>query len=272
MEDNAKSPTAMAEACEAQLADIREEVRRDPLLSVPLPLDKHSRLVQEVKGDEAYMTQSLSLFGASATSTKQYNFTRIRYARRDGNCFYRCAGFRLCELIVQHPEKAPDFVARLKSLEPLLTAMFGDFVSDFTEVLMEVIQGVVSGKVTTTAQVYQRYTSDDGAYLIVALRYIVSAYLQEHEDDYLPFVEGLGYGTVKAYCNMEVEAVDHESDNVQLAAFAKVLDVCLMVYGLDRNAGANVTEYSFNDENNADGHRVTIELLYMPGHYNLLER
>lgn len=267
------SPTATAAACEAQLADIRQEVGKDPLLSLPLPLDKSSRLVQEVSGDAAYTTQALSLFGAAeATSSKQYNFTKIRYARRDGNCFYRCAGFRLCELIVQTPEKAPAFVAKLRALEPQLTSLFGDFVSDFTEVLMEILEGVTTGKVATIDEVYEKFTSDEGAYLIVALRYIVSAHLQSNEDDYAPFVEGLGYATVKDYCNTEVETVDHESDNVQLAAFAKVLDVCLRVYGLDRNAGDNVTEYTFNDEGNEDGHRLTIELLYMPGHYNLLER
>lgn len=273
MEDNdTTSPTATAAACEAQLEDIRREVGKDPLISASLPLDKSSRLVQEVEGDAAYTAQALSLFGASAMSTTQYNFTSIRYARRDGNCFYRCAGFRLCELAVQHPEKAPALVAKLQALAPQLTSLFGDFVSDFTEVLMEMLEGVINGTVATTEEVYQKCTSDDGAYLIVALRYIVSAYLQANEEDYAPFVEGMGYATVKDYCNTEVEAVDHESDNVQLAAFAKVLDVCLLVYGLDRNADTNVTEYTFNDEDNVDGHRLTIELLYMPGHYNLLER
>jgi ubiquitin thioesterase protein OTUB1 len=272
MENDNTIPMATAAACEAQLEDIRSEVRKDPLLTPPLPLNESALLLQEVAGDAVYTVQARSLFGGSDMSTKSYNFTKIRYSRRDGNCFYRCAGFRLCELVVQHPEMAPAFVAKMKVLEPQLTAFFGDFVSDFTEVLMEIFEGVVGGRITTSAEVYEKYTSDDGAYLIVALRYIVSAYLQAHEDDYAPFVEGLGYATVKDYCNTEVEAVDHESDNVQLAAFAQVLDVCLLVYGLDRNAGTNVTEYAFNDENNEGGTRLTIELLYMPGHYNLLER
>ncbi|KPI89090.1 putative otubain [Leptomonas seymouri] len=272
MDHYAMDETTLSLAREAQLADIRQEVGKDPPLSLPLPLDRSCRLIQEVAADQTYVTQALSLFGAAEASTTQYNFTAISYARRDGNCFYRCAGFRLCELLVQCPDKAFVFVAKLRSLEPLLTALFGDFVSDFTDVLMELLQGIASGTVNSAAQVYKRFTSDDGAYLIVALRYVVSAHLQQFEDDYLPFVDGLGYATVRDYCNKEVQMVDHESDNVQLAAFAKALDVCLMVYGLDRNAGTNVTEYSFNVENNDDGHRLTIELLYMPGHYNLLRR
>lgn len=273
VKDDDMSPTSTAAAAEAQLADIRSEVQRDPLLSLALPLNKSARLVREVEGDEAYTAQALALFGApEAPATKTYQFTKIRYSRRDGNCFYRCAGFRLCELLALRPGEAPALVATLKSLEPQLTALFGEFVRDFTEVLLEIVEGVAAGTITTTEEVYSRFTSDDGAYLIVALRYIVSAYLQTNADDYAPFVEGLGYATVKDYCSTEVETVDHESDNVQLAAFARAMNVCLLVYGLDRNAGANVTEYAFNDEGNEDGHRLTIELLYMPGHYNLLER
>lgn len=260
------------EAREAQLEGIRKEVARYPLLSLAVPLDKDARIVHEMEHDGAYLAQTLSLFGASESSTRQYDFRRIRYSRRDGNCFYRCAGFRLCELLVEHPERASEYVARLKSREESLATHFGPFVSDFTDALAEIFTGAADGTIVEMAKVYQRFTSDEGAYIVAALRYLISAYLQDNADDYDPYVQGLGYATVKDYCNAEVELVDHESDNVQLAAFAAAFDVCCKVYALDRNVGGDITEYSFNDGGEgADGGRLVIELLYMPGHYNLLE-
>ncbi|CBZ25501.1 otubain cysteine peptidase, Clan CA, family C65,putative [Leishmania mexicana MHOM/GT/2001/U1103] len=260
------------DASEAQLEAIRREVAHYPLLSLSLPLNKESMIVKEMEHDDAYLAQTLSLFGASPVSTKQYDFDSIRYSRRDGNCFYRCAGFRLCELIVEHPERAAEYVALLKSREESLSRLFGLFVFDFTDALAEILRGVTDKTITSVAQVYDRFISEDGAYVLAALRYLISAYLQEHEEEYEPFVSGLGYGTVRDYCNAEVELVDHESDNVQLAAFAKAFNVCIKVYALDRNAGNNITEYSFNGEDNDTGDRLVVRLLYMPGHYNLLGR
>ncbi|KAG5481911.1 hypothetical protein LSCM4_06990 [Leishmania orientalis] len=258
------------DASEAQLEAIRREVANYPLLSLSLPLDRGSKIVKEMEHDGAYLAQTLSLFGASPVSTKQYDFSSIRYSRRDGNCFYRCAGFRLCELIVEHPERAAEYVALLKSREESLSRLFGPFVFDFTDALAEILNGVADKTITSIDQVYDRFISDDGAYVVAALRYLISAYLQEHEAEYEPFVNGLGYGTVRDYCNAEVELVDHESDNVQLAVFAKAFNVCIKVYALDRNAGTNITEYSFNERDSSDGDPLVVKLLYMPGHYNLL--
>ncbi|CAJ1021152.1 Peptidase C65 Otubain, putative [Leishmania lindenbergi] len=266
------SETVLISASEAQLEAIRKEVAQSPLLSLSLPLDKGSKIVKEMEHDEAYLAQTLSLFGASAVSTKQYDFNSIRYSRRDGNCFYRCAGFRLCELIVERPERAAEYVSLLKSRGKSLSRLFGSFVFDFTDALAEIFNGVADKTIKDVAQIYELFTSSDGAYVVAALRYLSSAYLQEHEAEYEPFVEGLGYGTVRDYCNAEVELVDHESDNVQLAVFAKAFNVCIKVYALDRNAGNNVTEHTFNDEAKSDGDQLVVELLYMPGHYNLLRR
>ncbi|KAK7196242.1 otubain cysteine peptidase, Clan CA, family C65 [Novymonas esmeraldas] len=260
------------EAREAQMESIRQEVAVQPLLSPSLPLDRTSTIVREMQHDDVYLAQTLSLFGASPVSSKQHTFRTIRYSRRDGNCFYRCAGFRLCELLVEHPERADAYVALLRSREASLAQLFGPFVSDFTDAVMGIVEGVAAATITSVASVYNRFTSEDGAYIVAALRYLVSAHLQEHPEEYEPFVAGLGYGTVRDYCNAEVELVDHESDNVQLAAFAAAFDVCIKVYALDRNASADVTEYTFNDGSGAHGERLVVELLYMPGHYNLLGR
>ncbi|KAG5508271.1 hypothetical protein JKF63_05527 [Porcisia hertigi] len=258
------------EPIEAQLEAIRKEVTCHPRLSLAVPLDRSSDIVKEMEHDHAYLAQTLSLFGASPFSTKQYNFGTIRYSRRDGNCFYRCAGFRLCELIAENPSRADEYVALLKSREAILSQLFGPFVLEFTAALEEIFSGVADKTITDVAQVYNYFISDDSGYVVAALRYFLSAYLQEHEADYEPFVEGLGYGTVRDYCNAEVEVVDHESDNVQVAAFAKAFNICIIVYALDRNAGTNITEYSFNEESSRRNPSLVVRLLYMPGHFNLL--
>lgn len=255
---------------EIQLQTIREEVSRDPLLSEPEKLSKTCKLIVELENDSMYKEQALSLFGASEASTKQYAFTHIRYSRRDGNCFFRCAAFEMLSLLLRYPEQANLHLALLLSYRERLLQRFDSYVSDFSDVVESIVRGIAEGTLCTLQELSTRFNSEDGSYIIVYYRYAISAYLQDHADEYMPYVEGLNYSSIGAYCSAEVEPVDHDSDNIQVAAFAAHYNLMLRICSLDRNTGTNITEHTFNDATGNDV-GVTVNLLYRPGHYDLLE-
>lgn len=267
---------------EQQLRQIRDEVSIDPLLSEREALSLTCRLATEFQHDDAYYGQVLSLFNndvEEASDGKNGSGARllykaIRYARRDGNCFYRCVSFRLFELMLGDAAYAQFCLLRVQSVEKSMLAQFGEYSTDFSDVVKNVIEGILSGSISSVDDIYRVVLSEEASYLMVFFRYAVSVYLREHRDDFLPFVMGLDYPSVEDYCSAEVEPVDHESDNVQLVGFAKLFHVVMNVEALDRTTSGRTTTHMINsgrEAPEAKRPKHTVYLLFRPGHYDLLE-
>lgn len=263
------------EDVERQLQSIREEISSEPLLSHPEELSLTCRLTREFQHDDVYFGQVCSLFERGATDKESCRlYRRIRYARRDGNCFFRCASFRLFTLMLHDTAYADFCLTQVRSMERPMLSFFGEYSSDFSTVAKELIDNIKRGTVQSVDDIYAVMLSEDAGYLMVFFRYAVSMYLRQHTDAFLPFVMGLDYGTVEGYCSAEVEPVDRESDNIQLAAFAQLFHVELVVETLDRTSPATrptVVIGAAKDEPGGTRPKHAIHLLFRPGHFDLLE-
>ncbi|KAH9599383.1 Peptidase C65 [Trypanosoma melophagium] len=265
---------SLAQQREEQLAVIQSEIEADPLLSDPVEtLSETCHLVGEYANNSQIFPKVLSLFN------RDKPYTGIRYARRDGNCFYRCAVFALLEGLLGAPKMAQNFMQHITQLRTSLINDYGDFVEDFCDAAVGVVRHILDGKCTNSTQLHTLATSGDSEYVLYFYRYAVSNYMRTHRDDFLPFVIGLNYDSVEAFCRTEVDAVSSESDHMQLVAFAKCFHVRIVVEYLNGGEGEQTTEHVFSgvdndNKSNNNGNDIApetvITLLYRPGHYDLL--
>ncbi|KEG12775.1 otubain [Trypanosoma grayi] len=251
-----------AEQREVQLAVIQSEIEAAPLLSEPVEnLSESCTLVKEFANNSTLLPKVIALF------TDADRYSGIRYVRRDGNCFFRCAVFALLERTLGNEELAAGLQKRATALREKLIEDYGVFVEDFCEVALDVIQQIVSGKCTTSTALHALATREDSEYMLYFYRYAVSNYIRTHRDDFLPFVMGLNYDSVDAFCRAEVDAVASESDHVQVVAFAKCFQLHIVVEYLDGSEGTRTTQHTFSGGDDAC---AAVTLLYRPGHYDLL--
>ncbi|EAN94599.1 putative otubain cysteine peptidase, Clan CA, family C65 [Trypanosoma cruzi] len=261
--------TSTAHDREMQMAIIQSEIESVPLLSDPVEaLSETCSLVKEFANSASILPKVLSLFA----SDNDDRYSGIRYARRDGNCFFRCVVFSLLESMLGDSELTARYLEQATELRTKLIEDYGDFVEDFCEAAIAVIHQIESGGCTTSEELYALATSHDSEYVIYFYRYAVSNYIRGHKDDFLPFVMGLNYENVEDFCRAEVDAVSSESDNVQVVAFARCFQLKIVVEYLDGSVGTRTTRHSFSGDSSGTGDNTSlvVTLLYRPGHYDLL--
>lgn len=231
---------------EKQIADVQN------LISQCQPL---ADLVEEyAKEDQVYLQKFTDL---------GKRFTHLRKVRGDGNCFFRGFGFAYLETLLSDEVELARFKEiATKSKEELVALGFPQFtIDDFHETFMEVL-GQAEKK--CTLQELEQTFNDQGIsdYFVVYLRLMVSGHLQKESDFYTSFIEG--GRTVKEFCNQEVEPMGKESDHIHIIALSSALSVGVLVEYMDR-AGDTCNHHIFPE----DG-RPIINLLYRPGHYDIL--
>lgn len=133
---------------------------------------------------------------------------------------------------------------------------------------MEVIDRVkpsadedVTATVTELLQVFNEQGYSD--YVVVYLRLITSGQLQEGADFYQNFIDG--NCTMEEFCHQEVEPMYKESDHIHIIAICTALNVGVRVEYMDRGDGDQVKAHDF-----PDGLKPKVNLLYRPGHYDIL--
>nr|CCC90562.1 unnamed protein product [Trypanosoma congolense IL3000] len=253
---------------EAQLAAIQSEINSVPQISREVEkLQDGCSLMLEFLDNNIVLSKVTSLWKGESG-----RYTGIRYARRDGNCFYRSAAFAILEALVNDKKLATEFHKHISGISSRLVEDYGNFVEDFCHCALEVVEKIVSGKCTTVEQLYELSTDIDYEYTLYFFRYAVSNYIRSHEEDFLPFVMGLNYDSVNSFCAAEVDAVASESDNVQVVAFARCFKVCIVVEYLDNSEGSYTTRHTFGEgtTDSPEASWIEVTLLYRPGHYDLL--
>ncbi|EPY25374.1 ubiquitin thioesterase protein OTUB1 [Angomonas deanei] len=256
------------ELIEKQLREIRNEVEQQPLISTSDVLSDTCKLVQDFKDNEAFFRKVQTL--VHHRTSIQYK--AIRYIRRDGNCFYRGATFQLFSLALQYPEFAAEVKRIFASYRDTLLRVFGEYVDDFYSVTCDIVDHIISKKVDSVGSLLDEITSTDNqGYLIVFMRYMVSLYIREHKDEYLPFIMGMDYETVEAYCVAEVEALDHVSDNLQLAALAALFQVQIQIETIDPSPTDSTCPLLLNESVSDNSKKYTLYFLFTPGHYDVLQ-
>ena len=110
--------------------------------------------------------------------------------------------------------------------------------------------------------------------VIVYLRFLSSTHLRLNPDLYGPFLEPPYYDNVPLFCAQCLEAFGRDADHVGILALARAIKVGVDISYLDRSDTGQepiVHEFRPDDWNDSDGGEK-VELLYRPGHYDILCR
>lgn len=241
--------------------DIREQqVNIHPLVSVPLPIS--------ILRDEYATSENPNFILKIADLESNYEF--FRKSRGDGNCFFRAFSFGLVEWVCGHADQA----VQIESLSKEITELLGNAgfdrlaYEDFFEELVSTLKECPSADSLAAEWEASPHRSHS---LVVLMRLVASAFLRQHAGDYEPFLwemeatEGSGVDMV-SFCQRYVECLGVESDQIHIIALGNALGCEVQVAYLDGSDGP-LNRLSFSP-NQSRG--ITINLLYRPGHYDLL--
>lgn len=216
-----------------------------------------STLKNEYINDPVYQKKILDLCN---------KYDSMRRTRPDGNCFFRAFGFAYLEHLLDKKDQYERFRELAeKSKDQLIALRFPKFtLEDFHDVFMEVVNAVGEGGEERMSELYRMFNEQGYSdYVVVYLRLIASAHLQEKADFYQNFIEG--NRTVIDFCHQEVEPMYKESDHIHIIALSSALDVGIRVRYMDRGDGSEVIAHDF-----PEGTAPRVHLLYRPGHYDIL--
>lgn len=254
---------------DAQNAEIKEQVEKEPLISAPF---KIAAMYEEYQNSPNFLKKAAALETVFGKST-------IRKARKDGNCFYRSFLFRFCELLCMGPQffdkfKPFDKVQRFTDM--MLKAGFDKVVfEDFESMFVEFLNAIKSGAINLLN--VQQSLSDKSTfdYYVMYLRFLISSYIRTCGGLFDMYFES--DFDLKNFCSREVEPIDAEADQIQIISLFNLFEVPLRIYYLDNNPNEVPTVMSLPDLDKNDPQSVNqtqgqylIQLLYRPGHYDIL--
>ncbi|ORZ24028.1 peptidase C65 Otubain-domain-containing protein [Absidia repens] len=244
-------------AFEQQIKD--QEAQKIPLVCQDEPL---SKLEEEFKDNDSFLRKIKNL---------SRNHRKIRKCRGDGNCFFRAFAFSWFESALHDKAKYETALAHLKNTPKLLeksgfqTLAFEDFY-DVTLEQFEKIPSYASDPDLFLANFQSEEISNA---IVMHLRFVTSAYLRVHADDYEPFLVAEMI-SIDEFCAMHVEAFGRESDHLQIIALTKALDTPVQVIYLDGSDDAEAAVHEFWPNEEDKGQREPLQLIYRPGHYDIL--
>jgi ubiquitin thioesterase protein OTUB1 len=107
--------------------------------------------------------------------------------------------------------------------------------------------------------------------IVVYLRLLASSHVRLNPDLYTPFLDHPYSEDITLFCTQHIEAFGRDADNVAIIALTRAIKVGIDISYLDRSAGEDPMVYEFRpDETSETDEKV--ELLYSPGHYDILCR
>ena len=238
--------------------NIRKEIElTTPLISDELPI---SKLIEEYKSNEEYLKSIENI-------SKKYK--TYRKVRRDGNCFYRSFIYLLFEHICIKNDKILFEKIKQKIIDSkILTEKNGyewsvvqDFYDIFLKEFCECFNSLSSGIIPRDYLDKIFSDNEKGNYLIYFIRFCLAAYLKENKDNYKSYIEE----DFDEWIRKEVEAIDHEADQIQIMACVNYFDIGIKIEYLNKfkNEIVKLPENKPDDE-------FFIYLLFSPGHYDIL--
>jgi ubiquitin thioesterase protein OTUB1 len=247
---------------------IEQEQLANPLLDIKQPLNVLKQLYNQESENVQQKINKL-----------QQHYSHIRIVRGDGNCFYRALLYGMLEKIIL--EKDTTRLQQLvnvvdQSLQKLVKLGYPEYtLEDFYDCVLEFFKWIQSELAVTKSQqtllqdMTDKFMSDDlSQCLICYLRFMISCYLQEHKDDFEPFIFATSNcSSLEEYARHEVEVMGKECDNISMSATSGLFDVCFCVEYLD----VSLEQHSIKipDE---PSRAPYVHLLYRPGHYDILYR
>ena len=198
---------------------LRQEIEMStPLVSEEIPT---SILMEDYKSNSEY-----------ANSVKQITdkYKHMKKVRRDGNCFYRSFIFRLFEYICIKNNKAlyEHVIKKIKEAKDLIERNGYDwsFIQDFYNIFyMEFhhcFNSLEACQISVRDYLDKLFSDKEkGNYLIYFVRFCIAAFLKENSFLYEVYVDG-PFGN---WITSEVEAIDHEADQIQIMACVNYFEI-----------------------------------------------
>ncbi|CAG9326597.1 OTUB1 [Blepharisma stoltei] len=207
----------------------------------------------------------------------QSKYSGFRRTRGDGNCFYRSFIFSLFEQLIQnksHLSNPDSPYSQIYSAIKQKVLDSGDILNaaGFLPICYEDFIDMISAKLEMIPTTEISQLEDDFKDKIIAdtyvmyTRFIVSAFLRLHADEYSGFVEG--YPDIVSFCNSEVDPMNRECEQLQIIAMTEAFQIKAEIEYMDRNDRTETTLMSFPFE--YTGPDFKIHMLYRPGHYDIL--
>ena len=200
--------------------------------------------------------------------TNKYKY--IRKVRRDGNCFYRSFIYRLFEYICMKNDNALYEKIKKKIMEAkdMIKNNGYDwtFIEDFYKIFYTQFYysfNSLQTKGETVRDYIDALFKDKEAvnYLIYFIRFCIAAYLKENSFLYEVYVDM----PFQNWITNEVEAIDHEADQIQIMACVNYFDIGVKIEYL--NSVKNEVMKFPEDKPEKD---IFITVLFTPGHYDIL--
>ena len=228
---------------------IREDLQlNNPLISELLPINI---LLTDYKNNIEYSNSIKEI-------TSRYK--NIRKVIRDGNCFYRSYIYRLFEYICMKNNKTlyEDIKKKITDAKDLIKRngydwnFIGDFYNIFYTQFYYSFNSLQAKGVTVRDYLDALFKDKEvGNYFIYFMRFCIAAYLKENSYLYEVYVDG----PFENWIINEVEAIDHEADQIQIMACVNFFDIGVKI------------EYLNPNKNDKD---IFINVLFTPGHYDIL--
>ena len=238
---------------------IREDLQlNNPLISELLPINI---LLTDYKNNIEYSNSIKEI-------TSRYK--NIRKVIRDGNCFYRSYIYRLFEYICMKNNKTlyEDIKKKITDAKDLIKRngydwnFIGDFYNIFYTQFYYSFNSLQAKGVTVRDYLDALFKDKEvGNYFIYFMRFCIAAYLKENSYLYEVYVDGL----FENWIINEVEAIDHEADQIQIMACVNFFDIGGKIEYLNPNKN-EVMKFPEN-KNDKD---IFINVLFTPGHYDIL--
>ncbi|KAJ1961519.1 hypothetical protein IWQ62_003837 [Dispira parvispora] len=262
-----------SEPTDEQILHYEQEVKESHANQRPLVGEREAlvELALEYQPDSPFRTQLEYL----QTTT----FGSVRRTRGDGNCFFRAFAFAWYEAVYTDAKRVRQALTALERCTTWLrdsgfdTLVYEDFLEtcvNCLNTLYENSQELSPEDAQSLLENTFRNPEESNA-IVVFLRFITSAYLQQHADDYVPFMEH--DMDLKTFCVGFVEAMGVESDQIHIMALTRALQVDLRVAYVDGSAAQPqpvIHQFPSPDEHLSDEESTAISLLYRPGHYDIL--
>lgn len=238
---------------------IRQEIElTSPLISEELPI---SILLDDYKSNQEY---------SSSIKEVTDKYKHIRKVRRDGNCFYRSFIYRIFEYICMKNDKSlyEHIIKKISESKELIkkNGYDWDFISDFYNIFYMEFHHCFNSlekKGISVREYLDNLFSDKekGNYLIYFIRFCIAAFLKEISFLYEVYVDG----PFENWITREVEAIDHEADQIQIMACVNYFDIGVKIVYLHpyKNEVMKFPEDKSDDQ-------IFIIVLFTPGHYDLL--
>lgn len=238
---------------------IRQEIEMTtPLISEELPINI---LLEDYKSNIEY---------SSSIKEISNKYKHIRKVRRDGNCFYRSFIYRIFEYICMKNNRSlyDHMEKKINESKDLITrngydwAFIEEFYNFFRIEFNHCFYSIESKGISVRDYLDNLFSDKEkGNYLIYFVRFCIASFLKENAFLYEVYVDV----PFENWISSEVEAIDHEADQIQIMACVNYFDIGVKIEYLNPNKNEVV---KFPEDKPDD--QVFITVLFTPGHYDLL--